>query len=90
MGRVRQPTTRGQRVIVVIVIAMLVFALGTLVKDQIEYMRGECVWASWEEYDHDDGYVTKLRCIDVDSPVLQDPDFRDIAKLRGNVLALEE
>lgn len=35
-------------------------------------------------------YVTKLRCIGVDSPVLQDPDFRDIAKLRGNVPPLEK
>ena len=81
--------SRKRSVMIVLVIVLIVFVLGTLVKDQIEYMRGECVWASWEEYDRDDGYVTKLRCIDVDSPVLQDPDFRDIAKLRGNVPPLE-
>ena len=86
----RQSTTRGRRVTVVLVIVIVVFTLGMLVKDQVNYMRGECVWASWEEYDRDDGYVTKLRCIDVDSPVLQDPDFRDIAKLRGNVPPLEK
>ena len=34
--------------------------------------------------------VTKLCCIDVDDPLLQDPDFRDIAKLRGNVPPLEK
>lgn len=85
-----QPTTRGRKVTVMLVIVIIVFTLGMLVKDQVNYMRGECVWASWEEYDRDDGYVTKLRCIDVDSPVLQDPDFRDIAKLRGNVPPLEK
>lgn len=76
---------------VAFMVVITVFMLGSLAVDQINYMRGECVWASWSEYDRDDGgYVTKLRCIDVDDPLLQDPDFRERVKLRGNVPALEE